>query len=48
MTPIEKFVTGIIAVGLVTAIGLRAGGLAQFVGSIGTAGKQIEGTAING
>lgn len=48
MKDIDKFVAGIVAIGLVTAVGLNAAGLTKFVGAVGGAGKQIENTAITG
>lgn len=48
MSLAEKFVAGVVAIGIVTAFGLHAGSLANLVGSVGKAGSQIEGTAIQG
>jgi len=48
MSAVEKFVTGVIAIGLVTAFGLHAAGLATLVKNTGQAGAKIEGSAING
>lgn len=48
MNTIEKFVTGVVAIGLVTAIGLRATGLATLSKSVGSSGSNLLGTAIKG
>lgn len=48
MNNIEKFVTGIIAIGLVTAFGMHAAGLATLSKSAGGAGANLLGTAIKG
>lgn len=45
---IKLFLTGIIGIGLVTAIGLHATGLAQFTSSAGKAGSGLLGTAERG
>lgn len=44
----EKFVAGVVAIGLVTAFGLHATSLASLAGSVGKAASQVEGTAIKG
>ena len=48
MNIVEKWVTGVIAIGLVTAFGLHAANLATLTGSVGKAGSQIMGTAEKG
>lgn len=43
----RKFVTGIIAIGLVTAFGVNAAGLAKVIKTGGKSASQIEAAAIN-
>lgn len=46
--PVEKFVAGIVAIGLVTAFGLHATQLSKLVTSGGTAGSGLLKTAERG
>jgi hypothetical protein len=48
MDTIEKFITGVVAIGLITAIGLHAAGLAKFTQSAGQAGSGLIHTAEKG
>jgi hypothetical protein len=45
---IEKFTAGVVAIGLVTAVGLHASGLAQATTSGGNAASKVLGTAEQG
>jgi hypothetical protein len=44
----KLFIAGVVAIGLVTAFGLHASGLAQVAKSGGQAGQGLLGTAISG
>lgn len=44
----DKFVAGVVAIGLVTAIGLHASGLANVTKSAGSASSGLLNTAIKG
>lgn len=48
MSPVEKFVTGVVAIGLVTAFGLHAVQLSKLTGSVGNAGSGLIHTAEKG
>lgn len=48
MNSIEKLVAGVVAIGLITAIGLHAAGLAQITTQGFRSAGLIEKTAING
>lgn len=44
----KLFIAGVVAIGLVTAFGLHASGLAQVASSAGSAGQGLLGTAETG
>lgn len=48
MDIIKTFVSGIVVIGLVTAVGLHAAGLAKVTTSAGTAGSGLLHTSISG
>lgn len=48
LNPLEKFITGVIAIGVVTAFAINGPGLAKVVGSAGTAGSQLMSTTEKG
>lgn len=48
MDTIEKFITGVVAIGLITAIGLHAAGLAKVTQAGGQAGSGLIHTAEKG
>jgi hypothetical protein len=48
MNTVDKFVTGVIAIGLVTAFALHASSLSTLVKTTGTASQGLLGTAESG
>lgn len=48
MDPIEKFITGVVAIGLVTAIGLHAAQLSTLTKQVGSTGSGLMNTAEKG
>lgn len=48
MSTVDKFITGVIGIGVITAFALHAGPLAQLVKATGTASSQVMGTAEKG
>jgi hypothetical protein len=45
---VKTFVAGVVAIGLIAAVGLHASGLGTVVGKAGTAGQGLLGTAEKG
>lgn len=48
MNTVDKFVTGVVAIGLVTAFALHASSLSTLVKTTGSAGQGLIGTAETG
>lgn len=48
MDPIEKFITGIVAIGLITAVGLHATQLSTLTKQVGSSGSGLLNTAEKG
>lgn len=48
LSPVEKFITGVIGIGVITALALNAAGLSKVVASTGQAGSQLMSTAEKG
>jgi hypothetical protein len=48
MDALKLFITGVVTIGLITAFGLHASGLANLTKSAGSAGQGLLGTAESG
>lgn len=48
MEPVDKFVAGVVAIGIITAFGLHAVNLATLTKQVGTSSSQVLGTAETG
>lgn len=48
MDAVKAFVSGVVVIGLATAIGMRGSGIATALKGAGSAGSNVLGTAIKG